>query len=189
MDAFYDSYPQDVAFAYEDTIDYLVQSVSNKDFYKTFDDTLIRISSYPKNDAFNIDTAEGTKKPLFTALSTYVEQSKKNAFAQNMFSYITRDRFDFGIVNEGNYDFFSTIFEYLISDYNVASGKYAEYFTPQALSSAIAKILVHMSPIKDTIYDIYDPSAGSGSLVLHLANELGNGKFGNKARVYTQDIS
>lgn len=189
MDAFYDSYPQDVAFAYEDTIDYLVQSVSNNDFYKMFDDTLIRISGYHKNDAFNIDTAEGTKKPLFTPLSTYVEQSKKNAFVQNIFSYITRDRFDFGIVNEGNYDFFSTIFEYLISDYNVASGKYAEYFTPQTLSSAIAKILVHMSPIKDTIYDIYDPSAGSGSLVLHLANELGNGKFGNKARVYTQDIS
>lgn len=30
-----------------------------------------------------------------------------------------------------------------------------------------------MAPIEDTIYDIYDPSAGSGSLVLHLANELG----------------
>ncbi|HHU81290.1 MAG TPA: N-6 DNA methylase, partial [Acholeplasmataceae bacterium] len=90
---------------------------------------------------------------------------------------------------EGSYDFFSTIFEYLIQNYNVASGTYAEYFTPQALSSAIAKILVHMSPVEDKIYEIYDPSAGSGSLVLHLANELGNGKFGNKARVYTQDIS
>ena len=154
MDGFYDTYPQDVAFAYEDTIDYLVQSVGNNDFYKMFDDTLVRISGYPQNDAFNIDTSEGTKKPLFTPLSTYVEPSKRNAFAQNIFSYITRDRFDFGIANEGNYDFFSTIFEYLISDYNVASGKYAEYFTPQALSSAIGKILVHMSPIKDTIYDI-----------------------------------
>lgn len=189
MDAFYDSYPQDVAFAYEDTIDFLVQFVSENDFYKRFDNTLIRISNYPLNDAFNIETSEGTKKPLFTPLSNYVEPSRKNSFAQNIFSYITRDRFDFGVVNEENYDFFSTIFEYLISDYNVASGTYAEYFTPQALSSAIAKILVNMSPIKDTIYDIYDPSAGSGSLVLHLANELGNGKFGNKARVYTQDIS
>ena len=46
-----------------------------------------------------------------------------------------------------------------------------------------------MSPVEDKIYEIYDPSAGSGSLVLHLANELGDGKFGNKARVYTQDIS
>lgn len=190
MDAFYDTYPQDVALAYEDTIDYLVNFVSDDDFYKKFDSALVRISSYPQNDAFNIDTAEGTKKPLFTPLSDYVtEPSKRNSFARSIFSYITRDRFDFGITTESNYDFFSTIFEYLISDYNTASGKYAEYFTPQALSSAIGKILVHMAPIEDTIYDIYDPSAGSGSLVLHLANELGNGKFGNKARVYTQDIS
>lgn len=46
-----------------------------------------------------------------------------------------------------------------------------------------------MSPVEDKLYDVYDPSAGSGSLVLHLANELGNGSFGEKAQVYTQDIS
>lgn len=189
MDGFYDAYPQDVAFAYEDTIDYLVGYLNEKDFYKKFDETLVRISSYEKNDAFSVDTADGTKKPLFTALSGYVETSKRNAFAKSIFSYITRDRFDFGGAFENNYDFFSTIFEYLISDYNTASGKYAEYFTPQALSKAISQILVRMSPVEDKIYEIYDPSAGSGSLVLHLANELGNGKFGNKARVYTQDIS
>lgn len=189
MDGFYDSYPQDVAFSYEDTIDYLVGSLNDNDFYKKFDETLVRISNYEKNDAFSVDTAEGTKKPLFTPLSSYVEPSKRNAFAKSIFSYITRDRFDFGGAFEDNYDFFSTIFEYLISDYNTASGKYAEYFTPQALSKAIAQILVRMSPVEDRIYEIYDPSAGSGSLVLHLANELGDGKFGNKARVYTQDIS
>lgn len=189
MDGFYDSYPQDVAFAYEDTIDYLVGSLNEGDFYKKFDETLVRISNYEKNDAFSVDTAEGTKKPLFTALSSYVEPSKRNAFVKSIFAYITRDRFDFGGAFEDNYDFFSTIFEYLISDYNTASGKYAEYFTPQALSKAIAQILVRMSPVEDKIYEIYDPSAGSGSLVLHLANELGDGKFGNKARVYTQDIS
>lgn len=48
MDGFYDTYPQDVAFAYEDTIDYLVQSVGNNDFYKMFDETLVRISGYPQ---------------------------------------------------------------------------------------------------------------------------------------------
>ncbi|WP_406617246.1 class I SAM-dependent DNA methyltransferase [Mycoplasmopsis adleri] len=189
MDGFYDSYPQDVAFSYEDTIDYLIGDLNNSDFYKKFDETLVRISNYDKNDAFSVDTAEGTKKPLFTPLSSHVEPSKRNAFAKSIFSYITRDRFDFGGAFEDNYDFFSTIFEYLISDYNTASGKYAEYFTPQALSKAIAQILVRMSPVEDRIYEIYDPSAGSGSLVLHLANELGDGKLGNKARVYTQDIS
>ena len=189
MDAFYDTYPQDVAFAYEDTIDYLVGFVNDNNFYKKFDDTLVRISNYEQNDDFSVDTAEGTKKPLFTPLTDYVEPSKRNAFVKSIFSFITRDRFDFGEAFDSNYDFFSTIFEYLISDYNVASGRYAEYFTPQALSKAIGQILVGMSPVEDTIYDIYDPSAGSGSLVLHLANELGAGKFGNKARVYTQDIS
>ena len=189
LDAFYDTYSQDVAFAYEDTIDYLVSHIGDNDFYKQFDKTLERISNYPKNNDFSVETSEGTKKPLFTAISQFVEPSKRNAFIKNIFSYITRDRFDFGETIKGNYDFFSTIFEYLISNYNVASGTYAEYFTPQALSSAIAKILVHMSLVEDKIYEVYDPSAGSGSLVLHLAHELGNGKFGNKARVYTQDIS
>ena len=46
-----------------------------------------------------------------------------------------------------------------------------------------------MTPVEDKIYETYDPSAGSGSLVLHLANELGKGSFGDKAHVYTQDIS
>ena len=189
LDAFYAAYPQDVAFKYEDTIDYLVQHIKEDNFYDQFDKTLVRISEYKENQSFNVETAGGEKKQLFTTICDKVELSKRNAFARNIFSYITRDRFDFGETIDGNYDFFSTIFEYLIQNYNVASGTYAEYFTPQALSSAIAKILVHMAPVEDKIYEVYDPSAGSGSLVLHLANELGNGKFGNKARVYTQDIS
>ena len=189
LDAFYDRYPQDVAFKFEDTIDYLVQHIKDDNFHAQFDRTLVRISNYKENQSFSIETAGGEKKPLFTEITDKVDASKRNAFARNVFSYITRDRFDFGETIEGNYDFFSTIFEYLIQNYNVASGTYAEYFTPQALSSAIGKILVHMAPVEDKIYEIYDPSAGSGSLVLHLANELGDGKFGNKARVYTQDIS
>lgn len=189
LDAFYAQHSQDVAFAYEDTIDYLVNFIGKDDFYKHFDRALERISNYESNSDFSVETTSGEKKPLFTKISNCVEESSRNAFIKNIFSYITRDRFDFGETIQGNYDFFSTIFEYLIAKYNVASGTYAEYFTPQALSSAIAKILVHMSPVKDKIYEVYDPSAGSGSLVLHLAHELGNGKFGNKARVYTQDIS
>lgn len=35
MDAFYDTYPQDVALAYEDTIDYLVNFVSDDDFIRS----------------------------------------------------------------------------------------------------------------------------------------------------------
>lgn len=189
MDAFYDTYPQDVAFTYDETIEYLINKVSYNEFYKIFDDALEKISNDTRNEAFSIDTADGGRKPLFTRITENVEMSKRNNFAKNIFGIISQEKFDFGEAFRENFDFYSAIFEYLIKDYNVASGVYAEYFTPQAISSIIAKILVQMSPVEDKLYDIYDPSAGSGSLVLHLANELGEGSFGDKAQVYTQDIS
>lgn len=189
MEGFYDTYPQDVAFTYDETIESLINKVSRNDFYKLFDDALEKISNDTHNKEFSIETADGGKKPLFTRITEYVESSKRNNFACNIFGIISQERFDFSEAFNSNFDFYSTIFEYLIKDYNVASGVYAEYFTPQAISSIIAKILVKMSSVEDKIYDIYDPSAGSGSLILHLANELGEGSFGNKARVYTQDIS
>lgn len=189
FEGFYDSYPQDVAFKYEDTIECLINQVGRDDFYVLFDDALDRISNYPENEEFSIDTADGGRKPLFTRVTENVEASRRNNFAKNIFGIISQDKFDFGEAFRNNFDFYSAIFEHLIKDYNVASGVYAEYFTPQAISAIISKILVEMSPVEDKIYDVYDPSAGSGSLVLHLANALGKGSFGDKAQVYTQDIS
>ena len=54
------------------------------------------------------------------------------------------------------YDFYATIFEYLIKDYNSDSGgKYAEYYTPHAVAKIMAAILVKENeeikkPIKKT---------------------------------------
>ena len=79
-------------------------------------------------------------------------------------------------------DYFAPIFEYLIKDYNVASGRYAEYYTPGEISDIIAKILTRGEERTDC--QIYDPSAGSGSLLLHLAHELDS-----RCSVYSQDIS
>lgn len=188
LDAFRDVNSMEVQFSYEDTIEYLIQHLNDADFYKQFDDTLVRISSYEENQIYAIETSEGTKNGLFENITNAVEN--KNNFVQSIFNIIASERFDFSDAFNGNFDFYSTIFEYLIKDYNVASGVYAEYFTPQAVSNIIAQILVKMSPVEDTYYEIYDPSAGSGSLVLHLANALGCRENGEKkARVYTQDIS
>lgn len=192
LDAFYDVYGSDVAFAYEDTIEYLANNTSNDNFYLIFDEALNRINNYPQNQQFAVETDEGVRKPLFITVSKLIDDgsTKRNEFARSIFGMISQEKFDFGAAFANNFDFYSTIFEHLIKDYNVASGKYAEYFTPQAVSNIIAKILVKMGKTEDDrLYEIYDPSAGSGSLVLHLANELGKGEFGSNARVYTQDIS
>ena len=191
LDAFYDAHPTDVVFHSEDTIEYLINKTGRPDFSTLFDDALERISSYEENDKFKVETSEGEKQPLFTRITeNIIDKGKRNAFAVAIFGIISEDRFDFTEAFKGNFDFYSTIFEYLIKNYNVASGTYAEYFTPQSVSNIIAKILVGMSKVEDDrLYEVLDCAAGSGSLVLHLANELGKGKFGNRARVYTQDVS
>jgi type I restriction enzyme M protein len=80
------------------------------------------------------------------------------------------------------YDFFATIFEYLIKDYNKDFGKYAEYYTPHSIASIIAKIMVPNGAKNVTVYD---PAAGSGTLVLALAHEIGE----DNCTIFTQDIS
>ena len=191
LDAFYDAHPTDVIFHNEDTIEYLINKTGRPDFSTLFDDALERISSYEENDKFKVETSEGEKQPLFTRITeNIIDRGKRNAFAVAVFGIISEDKFDFTDAFDSNFDFYSTIFEYLIKNYNVASGTYAEYFTPQSVSNIIAKILVGMSKVEDDkLYEVLDCAAGSGSLVLHLANELGKGQFGNKARVYAQDVS
>lgn len=191
LDAFYDAYPTDVVFHQEDTIEYLINKTGLPDFSSQFDNALERISGYPENDKFKVETSGGEKQPLFTRITeNIIDRTKRNSFAVAIFGIISEDKFDFSNAFDKNFDFYSTIFEYLIKNYNVASGTYAEYFTPQSVSNIIAKILVGMSEVEDDkLYEVLDCAAGSGSLVLHLANELGKGKFGNRARVYTQDVS
>lgn len=92
-------------------------------------------------------------------------------------------KFDSSIFDEG-FDFFSTIFEYMIQDYNKnGGGNYAEYYTPRTIAKIIADILVgkeNPSNVK-----VYDPSAGSGTLLMNVANRIGV----NNCTVYSQDIS
>ena len=72
----------------------------------------------------------------------------------------------------------------MIQDYNKnGGGNYAEYYTPRTIAKIIADILVgkeNPSNVK-----VYDPSAGSGTLLMNVANRIGV----NNCTVYSQDIS
>ena len=95
--------------------------------------------------------------------------------------------FSFEAIFAQKFDFFATIFEYLIKDYNSNSGgKYAEYYTPHAVARIMADILVP-EEVRGKIrsVDVYDPSAGSGTLLMNVAHAIGE----DKCMIYTQDIS
>ena len=149
-------------------------------FHELFDDTLVDISNY-NLDVFSVQTGGEEKIKLFDPISQYViEGAKKTPFCRAIINKLVE--FSFSEVYDQNYDFFAQIFEYLIKDYNKDFGKYAEYYTPHIIATIIARILVQEKIQNVTVYD---PAAGSGTLVLALAHQIGE----DNCTIYTQDIS
>ncbi|CAL2105659.1 type I restriction enzyme M protein [Tenacibaculum sp. 190524A02b] len=152
---------------------------NDNDFAKILDDTLLDIAK-ENNELFAVTTNDGVKIQLFEPITEYVS-SKRDDFAKALINKLTQVNFE-EIMEEG-FDFFAVIFEYLVKDYNNdAGGKYAEYYTPHAVARIMAAILVP-EPVKSKT--IFDPSAGSGTLLMTLAHAIGT----NKCTVYSQDIS
>lgn len=149
-------------------------------FHELFDDTLVDIANH-NLDIFSVQTGGEEKIRLFDPISQYViETAKKSKFCRAIINKLVE--FSFADVFEQKYDFFAQIFEYLIKDYNKDFGKYAEYYTPHAIASIIARIMVQGDVRNVTVYD---PAAGSGTLVLALAHQIGE----QNCTIFTQDIS
>lgn len=153
---------------------------SEADFHKIFDDTLVGIAR--ENEAiFSVQAGDEARILLFEPISQYViEAAKKPLFCRALINKLVD--FSFAEVFEQEYDFFAQIFEYLIKDYNKDFGKYAEYYTPHVIASIIARIMV---PDGARNVTVYDPAAGTGTLVLALAHQIGE----DRCTIYTQDIS
>jgi type I restriction enzyme M protein len=148
-------------------------------FAKILDNTLIEIAAL-NADVFSVANDEGEKIVLFEPITEYVA-SKRNEFARAMINKLIH--FSFEEIFAEKFDFFATLFEYLIKDHNKdGGGKYAEYYTPHAVAKIMAACLV-----TDERHSVscYDPSAGSGTLLMNLAHKIGE----DKCSLYSQDIS
>ncbi|MDO8282355.1 MAG: class I SAM-dependent DNA methyltransferase [Thermodesulfovibrionia bacterium] len=165
--------------------EHYLSSLHNKqnqeEFAKLFDDTLRDIAIF-NNEIFSVKTGTGAKITLFDELSNYItDSSQRDNFCRAIINPLVN--FSFEKIFDQKFDFFSTIFEYLIKDYNKdGGGKYAEYFTPHAVSKIMASILVD-KPVKNVT--CYDPAAGSGTLLMNLAHAIGE----DRCTIYSQDIS
>ena len=165
----------------EHLISELFNQQSEDNFHVIFDSALQEVSELNK-DIYSIETTTGSKKPLFEPLSAYLrDEDKELELAKRAINILFE--FDFGNIYEGGFDYFSTVFEHLISDYNKDSGQYAEYFTPLFAGQIMADIVFNDTPV--TNVSVYDPAAGSGTLLLSLASKIGT----NNCTIYSQDIS
>jgi type I restriction enzyme M protein len=163
----------------EQFISALFNRQNEPDFDKIFDETLLSIAKL-NNDIFSVMTNGGEKILLFENISKYVTDNR-DEFCKAIINKLVG--FSFEPIFSQKFDFFSTIFEYLIKDYNSNSGgNYAEYFTPHSVASIMARCLVQT---EQSNVSCYDPSAGSGSLLMNLAHRIGE----DRCSIYSQDIS
>jgi type I restriction enzyme M protein len=170
----------------EHLLTYLFSKQNASDFDKIFDETLNDIAIL-NNDIFSVHTGENTDIRLFDEellAKSLDDKSVRKDFAKEIINALAEAKFDFKeMFNEG-FDFFSTIFEYMIKDYNKdGGGKYAEYYTPHSIAKVMAEILVGND--KPLNVKVYDPAAGSGTLLMNIAFKIGT----DKCSIFSQDIS
>lgn len=164
-------------------ISFLWNQQAKGDFELIFDRTMVDIAE--KNaDIFATHTTENTSIALFEPLTNYVTDALQRApFARALVDKLVN--FSFEDAFSQHYDFFAAIFEYLIKDYNTAGGgKYAEYYTPHSIATIMARLLVGKQKEFHNI-ECYDPSAGTGTLLMALAHQIGE----DKCTIFSQDIS
>jgi type I restriction enzyme M protein len=173
--------PDSARLKREHYLSFLHNNQNREEFAKLFDDTLRDIAIF-NNEIFAVKTGTGAKITLFDELSQFVaDSSQRDEFCRALVNQLVN--FSFEKVFHQKFDFFATIFEYLIKDYNKdGGGKYAEYYTPQAVSKIMAAILVD-KPVKNVT--CYDPSAGTGQLLMNLAHAIGE----DRCTIFSQDIS
>jgi len=168
----------------EQTIDYLFGKLTADNFATVYFDPTLRAISEENSLLFSIKSTSGAKDRMFDELSQFIsDPSQRDAFCRALVSKLVE--FSFEDMFKQKYDFFATIFEYLIKDYNSDSGgKYAEYYTPHAVARIMAAILVNSG---EELHDVkcYDPSAGSGTLLMNLAHAIGE----QNCSVFSEDIS
>jgi type I restriction enzyme M protein len=177
--------PDTALLKLEHFISHLFGRQNAPEFAKLFDDTLLDIA-ITNNEIFAIKNDGGAKVTLFDRISEYItDPSKRDDFCRAVINKLVE--FSFERIFTQKYDFYAALFEYLIKDYNKDSGgKYAEYYTPHAVAKIMAAILVPES-VRGQVRNVscYDPSAGSGTLLMNIAHAIGE----ERCSIFSQDIS
>jgi type I restriction enzyme M protein len=96
-------------------------------------------------------------------------EKEKNALIAKVLSHL--DKIDFKI-DSTELDILGDAYEYLIGKFASGAGKKAgEFYTPQEVSKILAKLV---TTGKTKLKSAYDPTCGSGSLLLRVAKEVEN---------------
>ena len=150
------------------TFDYLLQhkeapnvgEVINKALERIEEDNKEKLEGIFRNVDFNSDTKLGNTK-------------ERNSILKNLLEDFANEKLDLRpSMLEGN-DVIGDAYEYLIAHFASDAGKKGgEFFTPSAVSTLLSKLVQAQEGDR-----IYDPTCGSGSLLIKASKEVGNENF------------
>lgn len=147
-------------------------------------DALNAFSRNISNDSKKV--FDGIFTTLQTGLSKLGDTSKSQTKAVSDLIYLIKD-----IPMDGSqdYDVLGFIYEYLISNFAANAGKKAgEFYTPHEVSLLMSEIISDHLKERDSI-EIYDPTSGSGSLLINIGKSAAKYIKGkNKIKYFAQEL-
>lgn len=151
------------------------------------DDVTVALQAFSRLiDTHHKKVFDGVFATLQTGLSKLGESSGARTKAIRDLIYLIKD---IPMDGKQDYDVLGFIYEYLISNFAANAGKKAgEFYTPHEVSLLMSEIVAYHLKDREKI-EIYDPTSGSGSLLINIgqcaARYMGNGK---NIKYYAQEL-
>ena len=122
----------------------------------------------------NIEKLEGIFRNVdFNSRQVLGDTKERNSILKNLLEDFSDSRLDLRPSQLDNVDIIGNSYEYLIAHFASDAGKKGgEFFTPSEVSTLLAKLVAAKEGER-----IYDPTCGSGSLLIKAAKEVGNSNF------------
>lgn len=140
---------------------------------------------------FNLVTLEN---PLFSNIfrslnAGLMSLGENDATRSQMIVKLARLIDNIPMKNAGGYDVLGFIYEYLIGQFASSAGKKAgEFYTPHEVSELMAEIVAYSLKDRERI-SVYDPTSGSGSLLITIGKAIEKqGKSTDSIRYFAQEI-
>ncbi|ANV97415.1 type I restriction-modification system subunit M [Helicobacter enhydrae] len=158
----------------ESTFDYLLSQKESSNIGELINGALQHIQNDNETKLGNIFDHIDFNDPNFLG-----NNKERNRTLSNLLDNFSNDKIDLSPSKLENQDVIGDAYEFLIAEFASDAGKKGgEFFTPSEVSTLLAKLV----QAKESS-TIYDPTCGSGSLLIKASKEVGNQNF----RIFGQE--
>lgn len=193
---------EDLVELSEDDIETVENCQKNIGYFISYDNLFS--TWIKKGQDFNV----GNVRDALNAFNRLVGSNHKNTF-DNIFDTLAKGINDLGtqegertkaikglimLINEipmdnkQNFDVLGFVYEFLLKNFAANAGKAGEFYTPYEVSIMMSEIIADHLKDRDTI-KIYDPTSGSGSLLINIGTTLAkHTKNKNSVQYYAQEL-